>query len=366
MKKTTLGILIVSIACMVVGATGTGLYAKKLTNERDKNNIHEVIDNENTNTLIIEANNLSGITIGQSSSNEITVDQYSSNFLESNTNKVSLTTKKKDKQMTLNMNSKKIKNSPSILGFSQHSYQDDVFINIPSSYTSVILKGDKTNYNISEITTKELTLDVSDGVVNINSATLDELNATGNSTYFHLSEVAADKLIEVNSEKGDVNLYSGIAENINITTAEGNIFTANSKGKLTLDSSSGDISLNHTVGDTKITTNTGNITYHNLNNNSETKLTSTHGDIFLEIAKNNINDSKLDLDTTLGDIIYYEDDEYSEDHMSDNMPHKKDATDDKDKKVSDDKKNVKIKATTKNGDIIIQEIDPDDTYYGYH
>lgn len=114
-----------------------------------------------------------------------------------------------------------------------------------------------------------------------------------------------------------------------------------------ISSKDGDVSINHTTGKTNITTNHGDILFHDNAIDFDTTLTSSNGDIKIETDKSSIQNNRIEFEATLGDISIFNKNLSS------------------DRKYKTNKGKISLQASTKNGEIDVDELDSEDTHYGY-
>ncbi|MGX7245359.1 DUF4097 family beta strand repeat-containing protein [Enterococcus quebecensis] len=288
MKKTTAFFLSIGVMTMIIGGIGSGVYFKRAEKSMTdtKKQSYEIKNKENTKEIHLTLSGNADFYILTEPTDKIVMNTRSSAPISLNS---SLDVKETNDQLMVSANSAKNKTEFEGLNFDLFNRGAAVTLTIPESAEHLIIDGNaKGRINLSNITTKDLSIKLNDADLDVNN-------------------INADKLA-IETTHGDLNVYADVhTDKATFTTKNGDIliseFTASN---WTATSSSGDISLNTVNGSAKIDTINGDIQATDLKGEIEAK--STNGDFSLygtEIPKKlTVNSQQGDINLHTEEILY--------------------------------------------------------------
>ena len=350
MKKRTLFAIVISIVFIVIGGIGTVVMQGKLFDERQKNAISKKIPTKENKELEISFTTATRVMIERSEDSNIYLDKEGTNFKLDKNKKADCTfTEEKDKStLVINNPSTKENTANSFFFIYVGNYLDDsVRLRIPSHYETININGEFIDLSMFDIAIDTLNFDISDGSISLTDIKANRITQEKNDSDFIIDESKIQEELSVASSQYNISVLNTTAKKINLTTDMGDITTGNTTGDLFVTSKDGNISVNHTTGKSTIETKHGDILFHDDNIDNETLLTSTTGDIDIETDKASIDNNELDFETKLGDISIFNK------NLSSNNKYKT------------NKGKTRIKAISNHGDIEVEELESDDTHYGY-
>lgn len=350
MKKRTFFAIVIAIIFMIVGGIGTFITQKKLVNEREKNTIHKKIKSNKNKTLDIHFNTPTSVTLTHSDNQYIYMDKQGVDFRLDNNKQADWTFKeeKNTSSLTINNPTTNKENPYPFAIFNINNYTDDtVYLRIPTHYETVTINGKNVNLSMHDFSMDNIKLNMENGSASLSGIRANQVSQPKQDTDFSLDDSKISEELSVNTKLYDINVLNTTAKLMTLTTDMGDVFTANTKGDLKITTVDGDISINHTTGKSVVASKHGDVLFHDNHIDFDTELMTTNGNIDIETDESSISDNKLDFETTLGDISIFNK------NLSSN------------RKYKTNKGTISIKATSKNGEIEVEELDSDDTQYDY-
>ncbi|MGX6970353.1 DUF4097 family beta strand repeat-containing protein [Vagococcus bubulae] len=350
MKKRTLFAIVIAILFMIIGGVGTFFTQKQLINEREENAINKKIPTKENKTLNIHFSSSTLVTITKSDDDNIYMNKQGVDFKLDKTTQADCTFTEEKDISSLTINNPTVNHDSrypfSIINF--NSYTDDtVYLRIPQHYEAIHINGENINLSMYDFSIDNMEFNISTGSISLQDVRANHISQTKSDTDFMIQDSKVLDTLNVNSKQYDINVLNTTAKQMTLSTGMGNIFTGNTKGELNISSEDGDVSINHTTGKSTITTKHGDILFHDDAIDFDTTLSSTNGDITIETDTSSIDHNHIDFETSLGDISIFNKNLSSE------------------RKYKTNKGKISIKATTKNGEIDVEELDSEDTHYGY-
>lgn len=335
---------------IVIGGIGTVVTQGRLNTERENNAINKKIPTKQNKKLNINFSSSTMVTITKSDDNNIYMNKQGVDFKLDKNKQADCTFSEQENTSILTINNPTTNNNSlypfSIINFN-HYTDDTVYLRIPQHYDSVNINGENITLSMYDFSANTIDFDISNGNISLNDIRANYVSQTKKDTDFIIEESKVLEELSVASKQYSIHVLNTTAKLMKLSTDMGDIFTGNTKGELDIASENGDVSVNHTKGKSVITTKHGDILFHDDSVDFDTTLTSTNGDINIETDKSSIEDNQIDFETILGDISIFNKNLSS------------------DKKYKTNKGKISLKASTKNGEIDVDELDSEDTHYGY-
>lgn len=350
MKKRTFFAIIIAILFIIIGGAGTAFTQRQLINERDQNAINKKIPTKENKTLNINFNSPTFVTITKSDDNNIYMNKQGVDFKLDKKKQVDCTFTEEKDLSALTINNPTVSSEKrypfSIISFNNYT-DDTVYLRIPQHYESVNINGKNINVSMSDLSVDKINFDISNGSIFVQNIRSNDISQIKNDVDFTIQDSKILDTLTATSKQYDINVINTTAKHMVLSTEMGDIFTGNTKGDMDISSKDGDVSINHTTGKTNITTNHGDILFHDNAIDFDTTLTSSNGDIKIETDKSSIQNNRIEFEATLGDISIFNKNLSS------------------DRKYKTNKGKISLQASTKNGEIDVDELDSEDTHYGY-
>lgn len=350
MKKRTFFTIIIAILFIIVGGIGVFVTQNQLVEEREQNAVNKKILTKKNKELEIRFDSPTMVTITRSDDKHIYMNKQGVDFKLDKKKQADCTFTEKDSTslLTIKNPSTETKGAYPFSIFSLNRYIDDtVYLRVPTHYETVIVNGEMIHLSMYDFSADTITLSLSNGSVSLDNIRAKKLIQTEQATDFIIENSKISEQLSISSQYNDITILNSTAKLMTLKTEIGSIFTGNTKGDMEVNTQEGDVSINHTTGKSTIHTIHGDILFHDNTIDFDTELISTNGDIDIETDNASIESNQLNFETTLGDISIFNKNLSS------------------DRKYKTNKGKISIKAMTKNGDIDVEELDTDDTHYGY-
>lgn len=348
MKKRTLLILGLAFILIIIGGLGSIFFYHQLDTEKKASEINKKFKYDNSEELILDIKNSASIQLTTSDDEYVHMNKQGLNFGNNQKESATWNVVKKDKKTTVIIDNKVSDKTlkPSFFNFESIS-DDSIFLKLPENYKKISIKGDKVDLNVDSLSLDKLAVDFKRGSFSSRNLTTQELTVNNKFGDLSIFDSKFEKDIKLVSSTGNINVENTIFKSLQMETKNGDAFTANTKGNLKISNQYGNTSINHTLGLVDIDNKNGDIFFHSNNISHDVTLNTVHGNIQLEIDKNSYNNNKINLKTEYGIVSIF----------NKNLSSETSFTSDKGKAL--------IKATSKNGDISVNELDKDDTKYEY-
>ncbi len=346
MKKRTLLTLGVAFILIIIGGIGSIFFYQRLTAERKASEVNKQFKYDNSDELILDIKNNVAIHLSTSEDEYVHMNKQGLNFGSNQKDSATWNVNKKDKKTTVTIDNKISDQSfkPSVLSFGSIS-DDRIFLKLPENYKKITIKGDKVDINADDLTLKKLDVDTKRSSFYSNNLTIQELTINNKYGDLYIDEGKFEKDVTLNTTSGNIHVENAIFNSLNMETKNGDTFTANTKGDLKIVNQYGTTSINHTTGLVDVDNKNNDIYFHANNVNHDTTLNTVHGGIQIEIDPASYKENKVDFKTEYGVLSIFNKNLSSDTSFSSN------------------KGKASIKATSKNGDITVSEIEKDDTKY---
>ncbi len=349
MKKRTWFILILAIALIVTGATGSIFYFQRLEAERAKSDINKKFKYDNSEELVLNVKNRATLYLSTSEDDYVHMKKQGLSYGSTKNDETTWDIQKSGNQTVVTTDNKNMQQrlQPTVFSFGD-IYDDSISLSLPENYKKITIKGNSLDINSYDLSLSKLDITTKHGNISADNLTTEELNVdtTHGDVYFNGGKV--EKGLNINANSGDVTLEDTSFSDLSANLKNGDILTANTKGNISITNNSGNTNINHTKGKVTVDNKSGDIVFHSNQVNYDVDLATTHGNILIEIDDTSYERNKVDFQTGYGAISIFNKNLSSESTFS------------------RDKGKNSIKAVSKNGDIVVNKLDKDDTEYGAH
>lgn len=348
MKKRTLLILGLAFILIIAGGLGSIFFYQRLDAEKKASEINKKFKYDNSEELVLDIKNSAAIHLATSDDEYVHMNKQGLNFGSKQKESATWNVVKKDKKTTVTIDNKVSDKTikPAIFNFESIS-DDSIFLKLPENYKKITIKGDKVDISADDLSLAKLDVDIKRGNFYSNNLTIQDLTINNKFGDLYVQDGKFEKDVKLVTSTGNIHVENAIFKSLEMETKNGDAFTANTKGNLKISNQYGNTSINHTIGLVDVDNKNSDIFFHSNNISHDVKLNTVHGNIQLEMDKASYNDNKMDLKTDYGIVSIFNKNLSSETSFT------------------SDKGDASIKATSKNGDISVNEIDKDDTKYEY-
>ena len=324
-------------------------YFQKLEAERAKSDVNKKFKYDNSEELVLNIKNRATLFLSTSQDDYVHMRKQGLSYGNTKENKTTWDTKKEGNKTIITIDNKNMQQrmQPVIFSFGD-IYDDSISLSLPENYKKITIVENNLDINTYDLILSKLDIETKYGSVNANSLTTEELKVTSNHGDIYLYDAKIEKDLTLDTTNGNISVEDTAFSNLSANLKNGDITTGNTKGNMTIDNVSGNTSVNHTKGTVNINNKNGDITFHSNQVNYDVNAETVHGNIFIELDKQSYDRNKVDFSTNLGIVSIFNENLSSE------------------TKFSRDKGTNMIKATSKNGDINVNELDEDDTEYDAH
>ncbi|MGX7025688.1 DUF4097 family beta strand repeat-containing protein [Vagococcus hydrophili] len=349
MKKFKIGVLVFAVLLVIGGGASSIVFYQKLEAEREASEVNKKFKYDGSDELVLEIKNGAMVYLSPSQDDYVHMNKQGLTFSNNKSEATNWDIQKKDKQtvVTIENKSQKKKVQPTVFSFNDIS-DDSISLRLPEKYKKIIIRGEKVDVNVDSLSLTQLEIQTTRGSTNVNNVSAQSLIANGHHGDIYVSDAKIEKNMALNTTSGNISTADSVFTDLEMKVKNGDTFTANTKGNVTIENQNGHSDINHTKGTVSVNNKNGDIFYHSNNITHDTTLETTHGNIQMEMDKPSYNKNKMDLKTEYGSLSIFNKNLSSETNFSSN------------------KGDSLIKAISKNGDITVSELDPDDTQYDYH
>lgn len=346
MKKRTLFILSLAILLIITGGIGSTIFYQRLEAERKASAVSEKFKYDGTKELELVFKNGANVDISTSEDDYIRMNKNGINFGKQPKQSATWEIKTQgDKTIvTIDNNIKDQQIEHRFFSFGSIT-EDSIYLRLPDKYQSIKVSGQHVNVNINRLSTQTLSLESKRGYISVDESNVKHLEAETKYGDITINGVKAEEAIKLTSLAGNVSAQESRSNTLDITSKNGDIFSANTKGNITMASDNGYISVNHTIGTADIKNKNNDIFYHTDKINKKVSLETIHGDINIETDKPSLEKNEVQFKTTNGVIAIFNK------NLSSETEYKQTKGD------------TSISATSKNGNINVDELEDDDDHY---
>lgn len=349
MKKITWFILITAALLIITGAAGSIFYFQKLEVERSKSDINKKFKYDNSEELVLNIKNRATLYLNTSQDNYVHMKKQGLSYGNTKKDETNWDVKKEGNKTIVTIDNQNIQQriQPTIFSFGD-IYDDSISLSLPENYKKITINGDSLDIQTYDLTLSKLDIKTKYGYIDANDLISEELTIDSYHGDVFLNEAKIEKDLTIESTNGNISIEDSSFTNLKASLKNGDISTGNTKGNMTISNVSGNTYINHTKGSTTLDNKNGDIIFHSDQVNYDTILDSVHGSILIEVDEKSYNRNKVDLSTTFGIVSIFNENLSSETTFSKN------------------KGTNLLKATSKNGDITVNQLDEDDTEYDSH
>lgn len=349
MKKFKIFVLVFALLLIVGGGIGSVIFYQKLEVERKASEVNKKFKYDGSEELVLELKNGATVYLSPSQDDYVHMNKQGLTFSNNQNESTNWDIQKKDKKTLVTIDNKRQhkKIQPSVFSFNDIS-DDSISLRLPEKYKKITIKGEKVDVNVNTLLLSQLEIQTNRGYIGINDLSAQSLIVNNQHGDISVSQSKIEKNILLNTSSGNLSVDDTLFSELDMKVKNGDAFTANTKGNITIDNQNGQSEINHTKGSVNITNKNGDVFYHSNNITHDVALETTHGNLTIELDKPSYNKNKFDLKTEYGLLSIFNKNLSSETTFTSN------------------KGDALIKATSKNGDITINELDSDDTQYEDH
>ncbi|MEG0285561.1 MAG: DUF4097 family beta strand repeat-containing protein [Vagococcus sp.] len=349
MKKRIWFVLIVATLLIITGAAGSIYHFQKLEAERAKSDINKKFKYDNSEELVLNIKNRASLYLSTSEDDYVHMKKQGLSYGNTKKDETSWDIKKEGNKTTVTIDNQNMQQriQPTVFNFGD-IYDDSISLSLPENYKKITINGNSLDIHTYELTLSKLDIKTKYGFVDANDLITEELTIESHHGDVFLNEAKIEKDLNIDSTNGNITIQDASFMNLKSTLKNGDIVTGNTKGNMDISNTSGNTYINHTKGTTKVDNKNGDVIFHSNQVNYDTTLESVHGTIFIEIDQQSYDRNKMDFATNFGVVSIFNENLSSE------------------TKFSKDKGTHLLKATSKNGDITVNELDEDDTEYDSH
>ena len=346
MKKQTIFMIALGFILMIAGGVGSLFYYQQLETQRQNNDVHEKFKYDNSEELEITIKNGASLHLSTSDDDYVHMNKQGVSYNKNDKNSASWTVEKNGKKTFVKIDNKSsvTQNGPNFFNFG-NIYDDNISLSFPSNYKKIVVKGKNLDVNAYDLTLTNLSVESGSGSIYASGLVSDELSIESKHGDIRLQEGKIAKDVAITSTNGNVSVEDTSFTNLKAKLTNGDIVTGNTRGDINITNQSGYTSVNHQRGQTDIESTNGDIMFHGNDVNHDVALQTVHGDIQFEIDEDSYDNNKFDLSTQYGIVSIF------------NKNLSSDTT------YKSNKGKSTIKASSKNGDISVDQIDDDDTEY---
>ncbi|MEG0255284.1 DUF4097 family beta strand repeat-containing protein [Vagococcus sp.] len=346
MKKRTLFLLGFAFILIIIGGVGSIFFYQQLEAERKDSEVNKKFKYDHSDELILNIKNSATINLSTSDDDYVHMNKQGLTFGSEKKESTTWNIDKKEKTTTVTIDNKisKQKFQPGVFTFSDIS-DDSISLKVPEKYKKITIKGDKVEIAANGLTLNNL--DIQSKISNFysNDVTVQDLTVDTKTGDINIDGGKFENNVKLSTLTGNIHVENTFFNKLDMSTKNGEVFTANTKGDLKIDNQNGNTSINHTKGLASVNNKNGEIYFHSNNITQDVTLETVNGAIQMEVDKDSYNKNKVDFKTNYGLLSIFNKNLSSETTFSNS------------------KGKVLIKATSKNGDISVNELDPDDTKY---
>lgn len=348
MKKRILFLLGFAFILIIVGGTGSMFFYQQLEAERKESEINKKFKYDNSEELILDIKNSATINLSTSDDDYVHMNKQGLTLGSSKKESTTWNIDKKENKTTVTIDNKisTRKFQPGVFTFSDIS-DDSISLKVPEKYKKITIKGDKTDIFADSLTLNNLNVQSKKSSFSSSNITIQNLTVDTKYGDIFISDGKFEEDVKLTTVTGGIHVENALFRKMTMSAKNGDTFTANTKGNLKIDNQNGSTSINHTKGLATIENKNGDIFFHSNNITQDVSLETVNGSIQMEIDKKSYEKNKVDFKTDFGLLSIFNKNLSSETTFSNN------------------KGDSLIKATSKNGDISVSELDSDDTKYEY-
>lgn len=304
MKKTTAFFLVVGILAMFIGAIGSAVYFRRaeVSMTDFKKESYEIKNKQNTKEIHLDLSGNASFYIVTENTNQVTLQTRSSIPVKINS---TLEVKEQNNQLNVAAKSTQSEEKLSELKLDIFNRGSAVTLTIPDDTERLIIDGkSKGTIHLSDVTTKDLSIEFNDADINATSINADKLAIETTNGYLNIYSDVKTDAATFKTTNGDININDFAASNWSVASTSGDVSLNAIKGNVKIETTNGDIQATDLKGEAEVNSAYGDISLYGTELPKKLVASSQSGDIQLH-TEEILYDVAIKAKSKFGDITIF-------------------------------------------------------------